>query len=170
MRGKRGKAAHNMSMSRVLPAGALWGDYLASLPSALSCLFGEWSCCGGALLLKCVTVCCNWCCLLQLTLVSFLRVPYGVAIIGSLPTLVGLFLREPCFRSAFWWMTVSCSVLQCVAVCCSVMTCVVVRCIVLQCVAVCCSVVHSWQCVAVRYSAMQCIAVYCLLQCVAVHL
>ena len=148
-----------------MPVGALWGGYLASLPSALSCLFGEWSCCGGALLLKCVTVCYNWCCLLQLTLVSFLRVPYGVAIIGSLPTLLGLFLREPCFRSAFWWMTVSCSVLQCVAVCCSVMTCVVVRCIVLQCAAECCSVL---QCGALCGSVLQCGTVQCsVLQCIA---
>ena len=109
-------------------------------------------------MLKCVTVCCNWCSLLQLTLVCFLRVPYGVAIIGSLPTLLGLLMKEASFCGAVWCMTVSCSVLQYVAVCCSVMTCVVVRCIVLQCVAVCCSVL---QCVAVCCSALQCNAVYC---------
>jgi len=41
---------------------------------------------------------------------------------------------------------VSCSVLQCVAVCCSVIQCVEVCCIVLQCVAGCCSVFQhiSW--------------------------
>jgi len=52
----------------------------------------------------------------------------------------------------------SCSVLQCVAVCCSVLQCVAVRCSVLQCVAVCCSVL---QCVAVSCSALQCVAVCC---------
>ena len=74
------------------------------------------------------------------------------------------------------WYHVSCSVLQCVAVCCSVccnalqcvlihvrrllcITCVVVCYSVLQCVAVCCSVCCG-EC---------CSALHCVLQCVAVH-
>jgi len=66
----------------------------------------------------------------------------------------------------------SCSALQCVAVCCSALQyiaehttsrlfelqCVAVYCSVLQCVAVCCSV---WQCVAVCCSVLQCVAVRC---------
>jgi len=57
---------------------------------------------------------------------------------------------RPCARMSdttrLHW--VSCSVMQCVAVCCSV----------LQCVAVCCSVL---QCDAVYCSALQCVAVRC---------
>jgi len=57
-------------------------------------------------------------------------------------------------------MYVSCSVLQCVAVCCSVLhhLCVAVGCSALQCVAVGCSVLQ-W--VAVCCSALQCVAVCC---------
>ena len=45
----------------------------------------------------------------------------------------------------------TCSVLQCVAVCCSVLPCVAVCCSVLQCVAVCCG---ALQCVAVCCSVL----------------
>jgi len=43
------------------------------------------------------------------------------------------------------FVTLCCSVSQCVAVCCTVWHCVAVRGSVSQCVALCCSV---WQCVA----------------------
>jgi len=55
-------------------------------------------------------------------------------------------------------VAVCCSVLQSVAVCCSVLQCATVCCSVLQCVAVCCSVL---QCVAVCRSVSQCVAVCC---------
>ena len=51
-------------------------------------------------------------------------------------------------------VAVSCSVLQCGALCCSVLQCLAVSCSVLQCLAVCYSVVH---CVAVSCSALQCL-------------
>ena len=47
-------------------------------------------------------------------------------------------------------LQISCSMLQCVAVCCSVMQCLAMSCSVLQCVVVCCSVLS---CVAVCCSA-----------------
>jgi len=54
-------------------------------------------------------------------------------------------------------LTLSLSVLQCVAVCCRVLQNVEVCGSVLQCVAMCCSVL---QCAAVCCSARQCVAVY----------
>jgi len=47
---KEAKRHTTCAKSRVLPVGALCGSYLASLPSALSCLFCESSCFWGALL------------------------------------------------------------------------------------------------------------------------
>ena len=52
---------------------------------------------------------------------------------------------------------VSCSVLQCVAVCCSALQCAALCCSALQCIAVRCS---ALQCVAVRCSALQCVAMW----------
>jgi len=52
------------------------------------------------------------------------------------------------------FLTVCCSVLQCVAVCCSVFQCVAVCCSLLQCVAVCCSVLQG---AAVCCSVLQCL-------------
>jgi len=65
---------------------------------------------------------------------------------------------------------VSCSVLQCVAVCCSVLQCVAVCCSVLQCVAVCCSVLQCVAvCVAECCGALQSIVVQVCTKCVATH-
>jgi len=66
---------------------------------------------------------------------------------------------------------VSCSVLQCVAVCCSVLQCVAVCCSVLQCVALCCCgqqiACHARGCI-VCCSVLQRFAACCsVLQCVA---
>ena len=76
---------------------------------------------------------------------------------------------HPRMHPHMYCLAVSCSVLQCIAVCCVLqcLQCVAVCCSVLQCVAVCCSVL---QCVAVCCSALQCVAVCCSVsQCVCMR-
>ena len=60
-------------------------------------------------------------------------------------------------------LSLSCSVLQGVAVCCRMLRCVAACCSVLQCVAVC----HLLQYIAVRCSVLQSDAVCCSKPCVA---
>ena len=56
-----------------------------------------------------------------------------VAIFGSLPASLGLYMKNICFGR----VTACCNVLQCVAVCCSGSQCAAVCCSVLQCATVC---------------------------------
>jgi len=65
-----------------------------------------------------------------------------VAVCCSMLQCVELVIHDDTHYAFYIAFCVSCSMLQCVAVCCSV----------LQCVAVCCS---ALQCVAVRCSALQ---------------
>jgi len=96
--------------------------------------------------LQCVAACCS--------VLQCVAVPYVIDSNVKCDLYMKNRIHVICCIVILFVEILSCSVLQCVAVCCSMLQCVAV----LHCNAMCCSVL---QCVALCCSVLQCVAVCC---------